>query len=169
MTAFSILGASGEAYHKGIGVFALMGSASALIIPSIFFFVGTRLWAIGKRHGYLTQVQYIRERWNSDSLGLLLFVILVALVVPYLLIGVMGGGQTLAVITGGQVPKMGRRIACLRRGCYLRLFWRDARHRVGEHASNTGIYDLGCGDLFYNCWARWAVCRTPWRGLTEIC
>ena len=67
MTAFSILGASGEAYHKGIGVFALMGSSSALIIPIIFFFVGTKLWAIGKRHGYLTQVQYIRERWNSDN------------------------------------------------------------------------------------------------------
>ena len=105
MTAFSILGASGEAYHKGIGVFALMGSSSALIIPTIFFFVGTRLWAIGKRHGYLTQVQYIRERWNSDKLGLLLFVVLVALVVPYLLIGVMGGGDTLAIITDGQIPK----------------------------------------------------------------
>ena len=105
MTAFAILGASGEAYHKGIGVFALMGSSSALIIPTIFFFVGTRLWAIGKRHGYLTQVQYIRERWDSDKLGLLLFVVLVALVVPYLLIGVMGGGDTLAVITDGQIPK----------------------------------------------------------------
>ena len=105
MTAFSILGASGEAYHKGIGVFALMGSSSALIIPIIFFFVGTKLWAIGKRHGYLTQVQYIRERWNSDNLGLLLFVVLVALVVPYLLIGVMGGGDTLAIITDGQIPK----------------------------------------------------------------
>ena len=34
MTAFAILGASGEAYHTGIGVFALMPSGAALIIPT---------------------------------------------------------------------------------------------------------------------------------------
>ncbi len=105
MTAFAILGASGEAYHEGIGVFGLMASASALIIPSVFFFVGTRLWSLGKRHGYITQVQYFRERWDSDGLGLFLFIVLIALVVPYLLIGVMGGGITLHQITDGQVPE----------------------------------------------------------------
>ena len=105
MTAFSILGASGEAYHRGIGVFALMASSTALVAPCVFFFVGTRLWAIGKRHGYFTQVQYFRERWDSNGLGLLLFVVIVALIVPYLLIGVMGGGITLHQITRGQIPQ----------------------------------------------------------------
>lgn len=37
MTAFSILGASGEAYHRGIGVFALMASSTALVAPCVFF------------------------------------------------------------------------------------------------------------------------------------
>ena len=78
MTAFSLLGASGEAYRRGIGVFSLMASSSALVVPVVFYFVGIRLWALGKRHGYLTQVQYFRERWDSDGLGLLLFVVLVA-------------------------------------------------------------------------------------------
>jgi SSS family solute:Na+ symporter len=105
MTAFSILGASGEAYHKGIGVFSLMASSTALVAPCIFFFIGTRLWAIGKRHQYLTQVQYFRNRWDSNGLGLLLFVVLVALIVPYLLIGVMGGGITLNQITNGKIPQ----------------------------------------------------------------
>jgi SSS family solute:Na+ symporter len=105
MTAFAILGASAQAYHVGIGVFALMASSSALVIPAVFFFVGTRLWGVGKRFGFLTQVEYFRQRWGSDRLGLLLFVVLVALVIPYLLIGVMGGGITLHQITGGQVPQ----------------------------------------------------------------
>lgn len=104
MTAFAILGASGEAYHEGIGVFGLMASISALVIPSVFFFVGTRVWALGKRHGFLTQVQYFRARWDSGALGLVLFVVLIALLIPYLLIGVMAGGITLNQITGGQVP-----------------------------------------------------------------
>ncbi len=74
MTAFSILGASGEAYHRGIGVFALMASSSAIVVPCVFLFIGTRLWRLGKRFGYVTQVQYFRDRWESDGLGLLLFV-----------------------------------------------------------------------------------------------
>jgi len=104
MTAFAILGASGEAYHTGIGVFALMPSGAALIIPTVFFFIGTRVWALGKRHNFLTQVQYFRQRWDSDGLGLLLFIVMIALLIPYLLIGVMGGGITLAQITKGQIP-----------------------------------------------------------------
>ncbi len=113
MTAFSILGASGEAYHRGIGVFALMASSTALVAPCVFFFVGTRLWAIGKRHGYFTQVQYFRERWNSNGFGLLLFIVIVALIVPYLLIGVMGGSITLHQITDGQIPQwLGGLLVC---------------------------------------------------------
>ena len=105
MTSFTLLGASGEAYHLGIGVFSLMPSAAALVIPFIFFLVGPRVWSLGKRHGYLTQVQYFRDRWQSDGFGLLLFVVLIALIIPYLLIGVMAGGITLNEITGGQIPE----------------------------------------------------------------
>ena len=114
MTAFAILGASGEAYHEGIGVFGLMASASALIIPCVFFFVGTRLWALGKRHGFLTQTQYFRARWDSSWLGLVLFVVLIALLIPYLLIGVMAGGITLNQVTHGQIPEwVGGLMVCL--------------------------------------------------------
>ncbi len=114
MTAFAILGASGEAYHSGIGVFALMASSSALVIPTVFFFVGPRVWALGKRHNFYTQVAYFRQRWDSDGLGLLLFVVLIALLIPYLLIGVMGGGITLAQITNDQIPAWaGGLLVCL--------------------------------------------------------
>ena len=113
MTAFSILGASGEAYHRGIGVFALMASSTAVVAPCVFFFVGTRLWTIGKRHGYFTQVQYFRDRWNSEGFGLLLFIVIVVLIIPYLLIGVMGGGITLHQITKGQIPQwLGGLLVC---------------------------------------------------------
>ncbi len=105
MTAFSLLGASGEAYHRGIGVFSLMASSSALVAPALFYFLGLPLWAIGKRHGFLTQVQFFRERWGSQTLALALFALLVALLVPYLLIGVLGGGIAFEEITTGRVPR----------------------------------------------------------------
>ena len=47
MTAFSLLGASGEAYRSGIGVFSLMASSSAMVVPVVFYFVGVRL--LGRR------------------------------------------------------------------------------------------------------------------------
>ncbi|MGD8375935.1 MAG: sodium:solute symporter family protein [Acidobacteriota bacterium] len=100
MTSFTILGASGEAYHTGIGTFAKMASISALLIPATTFFVGTRLWALGKRHGFVTQVEFFRARWESDRVGLLLFLVLVALLVPYILIGVMAGGVIIQGVTG---------------------------------------------------------------------
>jgi len=104
MTAFALLGASGEAYHIGIGVFGLMASSSAVVVPAVFFFIGTRAWALGKKYGYITQIQYFRDRWGSDGLGLLLFIVLTGFMVPYLLIGVLGGGLTMNQITHGQVP-----------------------------------------------------------------
>ena len=101
MTAFTMLGASGEAYRRGVIVFALMGSSSAILIPFLFYYVGVRCWWLGKRNGYLTQVQLIRDRYQSGALGLLLFVVLVLLMLPYILIGVLGGGAALTALTGG--------------------------------------------------------------------
>ena len=46
MTAFSLLGASAEAYHRGIGVFSLMASSSALVAPMVFRLIGTKLLRI---------------------------------------------------------------------------------------------------------------------------
>lgn len=114
MTAFSLLGASGEAYRRGIGVFALMASSSALVAPLVFLFIGTRVWSVGKRLGHLTQIEFFRHRWNSKLLGNLLAVVLVGLLVPYLLIGVKGGGITLHQITGESVPEWaGSLVMCL--------------------------------------------------------
>jgi len=114
MTAFALLGASGEAYRTGIAVFGLMASSSALIIPAVFYFVGTRLWSLGKRYGYVTQVQFFRERYGSDTLGLLLFVALVCLLIPYVLIGMIAGGITVAQVTDGAVPEwVGNLVICL--------------------------------------------------------
>ena len=139
MTAFSILGASGEAYHRGIGVFALMASSSAIVVPCVFLFIGTRLWRLGKRFGYVTQVQYFRDRWESDGLGLLLFIVFVLLLIPYLLIGVMGGGGTLATLTEESNTTMdgGATDMCCRFVlCYLQRY---ARHCVGEHISKRSF------------------------------
>lgn len=101
MTAFSLVGSAGESYRKGIGVYGLMASWSGLIHTAVFYFVGIRLWALGKRLGHTTQVQLFRDRFESRALGLLLFPVLVGLVVPYVLIGLLGAGSVVQALTGG--------------------------------------------------------------------
>jgi solute:Na+ symporter, SSS family len=104
MTAFTILGSAGHAFANGVVTFGLMASSSAFIIPLTLFFVGTRMWAMGRRHGFITPVQMFRDRWECGHIGTLIFVVQAALLVPYIIIGVMGGGTALSAITGGFVP-----------------------------------------------------------------
>ncbi len=104
MTAFSILGASGHAFGNGIVTFGLMASSSALVIPVCLFFIGTRLWALGKRHGFMTPVQMFRDRWECRHIGTVIFVVQAVLLIPYIIIAVMGGGTVLQAITNGYVP-----------------------------------------------------------------
>ena len=105
MTAFALIGSTGKSYDAGIGVYGLMASSSGLIHSLVFFLVGIRLWAIGKRYGYVTQVQYFRARFESPALGWLLFPILVALVVPYLLMGLVGAAAVIRGTTRGMFPE----------------------------------------------------------------
>ena len=104
MTAFTILGSAGHAFANGIVTFGLMASSSAVIIPLTLFFIGTRLWALGKRHGFITPVQMFRDRWECAHIGTAIFVVQAALLVPYIIIGVMGGGTALRAISGGGIP-----------------------------------------------------------------
>ena len=104
MTAFTILGSSGHAFNNGIVTYGLMASSSALIIPVSLFLFGTRLWALGKRHGFITPVQFFRDRWECGHIGTVIFALQAILLLPYIIIGVMGGGTTLAAISGGVVP-----------------------------------------------------------------
>jgi len=104
MTAFAILGASGHAFSNGIVTFGLMASSSGLVIPLTIFLVGTRMWALGKRYGFMTPVQMFRDRWECNHIGTVIFSVQAVLLVPYIIIGIMGGGTTLNAVSGGFVP-----------------------------------------------------------------
>ncbi|HKR13734.1 MAG TPA: sodium:solute symporter family protein [Pyrinomonadaceae bacterium] len=104
MTAFAILGSSGHAFTNGIVTFGLMASSSGLVIPLTIFLIGTRVWALGKKYGFMTPVQMFRDRWECSHIGTVIFAVQGAMLVPYIIIGIMGGGTTLYTISGGVVP-----------------------------------------------------------------
>ena len=105
MTAFALVGSTGESYQVGIGVYGMLASSSGIVHSLCFFVIGVKMWQIGRRHGYRTQIQFYRDRLESNHIGLALFPILIGLLIPYLLIGILGGGITIQVITRGSFPE----------------------------------------------------------------
>jgi len=104
MTSFAILGSSGQAYRQGIGIYGLMASSSCLVIPLTIFFIGTRLWAIGKKFGHQTQVSFFRDRWECNHIGSVIFVLTICMLLPYMIVSLMGGGTVLRDISAGAIP-----------------------------------------------------------------
>ncbi len=105
MTAFALIGSSGEAWESGIVVYGKMASWSGIIHAAMYFLIGLKLWSFGKRYGYVTQIQFFRDRFESDKIGLLLFPILVGLLIPYVLVGVISSGSAIEAVTVGAFPK----------------------------------------------------------------
>jgi len=104
MTAFAILGSSGHAFSNGIVTYGLMASSSALIVPLLLLTLGTRLWSAGRRFGHFTPVQIFRDRWECNHTGTVIFLLQAALLLPYILIGMIGGGAVLRTLSGGAIP-----------------------------------------------------------------
>jgi SSS family solute:Na+ symporter len=102
MTAFALVGSTGEAYKEGVGVYGMLASSSGIIHSLCFFVIGVKIWKLGRTHGYTTQIEFFRDRLGSDAFGLVLFPVLVGLVIPYLLIGVISSGAVINGVTAGE-------------------------------------------------------------------
>ena len=163
MTAFTILGSAGHAFANGIVTFPLMASSSAFVIPLTLFFVGTRVWALGKRHGFITPVQMFRDRWECAHIGTVIFAVQAALLVPYIIIGVMGGGTALRGITGGLVPYwLGGAIVALVVMSYV--FFGGMRGTAWVNAFQTILFlSFGAVALVAHRARHGWVRRWPWR------
>jgi SSS family solute:Na+ symporter len=52
----------------------------------------------------MTPVQMFRDRWECGHIGTVIFAVQAVLLIPYIIVGVMGGGTTLAALSGGLEP-----------------------------------------------------------------
>jgi SSS family solute:Na+ symporter len=156
MTAFALVGSSGEAFQEGIGVYGMLASSSGILHSLCFFLIGVKVWSLAKKQGYTTQIQYFRERLESDKIGLLLFPILVGLVIPYLLIGVLSSGIVIQNMTAGALPEvaafatkspathggippwLGSLVVCLVVLCYV--FFGGMRGTTWANAFQTAVF-----------------------------
>lgn len=104
MTAVVMIGAPGLAYGAGAGAFGFFVVLFAFLFPVFLMTIGYRIWMVGKEFGHITPAQIINHRWDATYLGILAMAMFTVWTVPYLLVGVQGGGIVFEALTNGLVP-----------------------------------------------------------------
>ena len=117
------------------------------------------MWSFGKKYGYVTQIQFFRDRFESKALGYLMFPILVGLIIPYLLVGLMGAGNYIFGVTRGMFPGTfaagavpawlsGLVICCV---VLFYVFFRGTLRCLGEYLPDDRLHGHGLGRVFSDC------------------
>jgi len=104
ITAFTIIGYAGFAYHVGFGAYGYVIGWSIFITPFTYYLVGYRSWLLGKRYGYATQPQVFGGILKSPHVSLLFMILLLYYTLPYLVVSIIGGSLALSTISNGVVP-----------------------------------------------------------------
>ena len=102
-SAFYFLGFAGEGYRNGYAYYIIMAFGTAFACLS-FFLLGTKIWKLGKEHGYLTPSELIYGKTKSNTLRLLFSTIMLVFTFPYLALQIVGAGYILESLTGGDIP-----------------------------------------------------------------
>jgi SSS family solute:Na+ symporter len=97
-TTFTFLGMAGLAFSGGVA--AMYALPYVPIGYLVLFFLCRRLWTLGKQHGYLTQGDFLEDRYDSRLLGTLSAILGVLFVLPYLQLQITGLGLIVRLVTG---------------------------------------------------------------------
>ena len=102
-SAFAFLGLSGAGYRIGISYYPMIGFGTALV-GITFYFIGYKVWLLGKEKGLITPSELIANRLPSQPLKLTFSAVMVIFTIPYLTLQPIGGGYLLENLTNGQIP-----------------------------------------------------------------
>lgn len=97
-TTFTFLGLAGLVFTGGVAAtYALPYVPLGYLV---LFFLARRMWTLGKERGYLTQGDFLEDRYDSKVLGTLAAVLGVVFVLPYLQLQITGLGLIVQLVSG---------------------------------------------------------------------
>ncbi|MCM3456878.1 sodium:solute symporter family protein [Heyndrickxia oleronia] len=101
-SAFSFLGAPGWAYSKGAPSLYIIAYTAFAILP--WYIIGPKVGKIGKKNRYYTISAFLKGRYNSPLLAILIGVIALFASVQYLATQMSGMALIFDVMTEGRIP-----------------------------------------------------------------
>ena len=102
-SSFFFLGFAGEGYRIGISYYPMMAFGTGFAALS-FYYIGYRVWLLGKQNNLITPPELIEFRWQNQPLKLLFLAVMVIFTLPYLALQPIGAGYLLENLTSGQIP-----------------------------------------------------------------
>lgn len=102
-SAFYFLGFAGAGYRIGYAHYVIMALGTGFAGIS-FFILGTKIWALGKKHGFITPAELIYHQTGSRLLRWTFAGVMLLFTFPYLALQIIGAGYILENITHGEIP-----------------------------------------------------------------
>jgi len=106
MSAIAILGSPGYYFSQGVYWF-LPHSLLVVASPILLYFLGRRIWALGKKHNYVTPGDLLGDRYHSRFLKVVVGFLSIIALVPYTMIQIIGIGTIIEIGTKGDIPYWG--------------------------------------------------------------
>lgn len=101
-SAFYFLGFAGAGYRVGYAHYVIMSLGTGFACIS-FYLVGTKIWALGKQHGFITPAELIYHQTGSGMLRWVFAGVMLVFTFPYLALQIIGAGYILESITKGAI------------------------------------------------------------------
>ena len=101
-SAGTFLGFPGWAY--GYGAVVLFSLVAIALSSMMSFWLGPKVWRVGKKLGLMTQAQFLSGRFQSRLLGATAAIVAVLALIANLTLQMIGAGYIFEVSTQGQVP-----------------------------------------------------------------
>ena len=101
-SAFAFLGSGGFFYTHGIGFW--MAGTWTVLVGAITFTLGTRIWALGKKFGYITPADMIADFYENETVRVIVAAVSVVFTLLYIQVQAQGLGIILSVATGDRIP-----------------------------------------------------------------
>ncbi len=102
-STFTFLGYPGFFYTRGASWY-LTTILYLLSAPFVAWFVGRKLWLLGRKKGYITPADLLADYYRSSGIRTTVAIICILALVPYSLIQFVGIGKVVEASTDGALP-----------------------------------------------------------------
>jgi solute:Na+ symporter, SSS family len=103
ISAVTLIGVPGLSYHVGWVAWAYFATTWAWLTPLLYYVIGNRAYVLGKRFDVVTISEVLGSRWKSKSIQWVSAIFLLFYVLPYMMVGIIGGGRMFVGLTHGYV------------------------------------------------------------------
>ena len=100
-SVFAFLGSGGFFYTHGIGFWD--AGTWTILVGLITYVLGTRIWALGKRFGYITPADMLADFYESEAVRVAVAVVSVLFTILYIQVQAKGLGYILAAASGDRI------------------------------------------------------------------